>query len=524
MTDYRDIDDIILDGAPDVGFASAANFMVMMKKRAQIEEPVVIYEAPVVHEFDESWLQKEASKIDTTILAAASGLKKRAGYRKLKAKLAAELEGSSSGVSGGPVRGPDKIGDRRQRVQKDTTEYQYDQPDGDISEKEAQVRVIDPREAYAARGLRLGSRPKARSQTFNQKTAEKLKWHEHARIPMGAVGGALGGAALGSRAGSSPMAHALGAGAGALLGGVGGGVLGAATLSRGAKHEYLKQMRTGLAAEARKNPGNAAMQRELAAFDTMLAKSKERATAAKKKTAMSAKVRRGVHLIKKAQEAGMSVGDYVTAERAAKETQSTNELEHTRAVAQQAQQQAAEALQRASAAEQQLAMTSQQMQQLGMQAQQAQQMAADSEANAAEQQNAKLRMKMRIDQMRQALADIAAQNPAVDDVPPQPGMPPGPQPPADAQQAAMQQQAAQGQDAGQQPVSAGAAKEQQQAAQAQAEAQKQTAQAQQKTQQDAAKAQVPAMAGMPGAPAVAPAVQAPTVPGATPPPQVPSAG
>ena len=204
---------------------------------------------------------------------------------------------------------------------------------------------------------------------------------------------------------------------------------------------------------------------------------------------------------KVAADPGMSVEDYVGAEQQANQEMEQNELGHVRQVAEQATQQAQALSERAMQAEQQLQGVQQQLQQSQQQGQMAMQQASDSEANAAEQANAKLRMKMKIDQMRQTLADLAAVNPQMDEAPgpeagmPQPGAPPGP----------VLQQADAAQQAAQQPQTAEQAKQMQQAQTAQNKAQEQTAQAQQAQQQgQMGAAQVPMNAGAQGAPAAQP--------------------
>ena len=214
-------------------------------------------------------------------------------------------------------------------------------------------------------------------------------------------------------------------------------------------------------------------------------------------------------VMKLAAEAGMSVEEYLGAEQQAQQAMEANELEHTKSIAENAVAENQQLAERAMMAEQQLAGLQQQNAMSQQQAQMAMQQAADSEANAAEQANAKLRMKMKIDQMRQSLADIAAVNPQMDEVGPEPGMP---QPGAPA--SPLQQQLQAEQQGAAPPMTAASAQEQQQAQQAQDEAAQQTAQAQQKQQEDAARmeqaqqvgaAQMPLNAGMQGAPAVAPA-------------------
>ena len=211
---------------------------------------------------------------------------------------------------------------------------------------------------------------------------------------------------------------------------------------------------------------------------------------------------RAAKIVKLAAEAGMSVEDYVGAEQQANQEMEQNELGHVRQVAEQATQQAQALSERAMQAEQQLQGVQQELQMSQQQGQMAMQQASDSEANAAEQTNAKLRMKMKIDQMRQTLADLAAVNPQMDEAPgpeagmPQPGAPPGP----------VQQQADAAQQAAQQPQTAEQAKQTQQAQTAQNKAQEQTQQAQQAQQGQMGAAGAPVQ----GAPAAAPATP-PTV-------------
>lgn len=114
-----------------------------------------------------------------------------------------------------------------------------------------------------------------------------------------------------------------------------------------------------------------------------------------------------------------------------------NELAQTGMAAQQATEQAAGLEQELMMAQEQHAQTQQQLQETMMQA-------SDAAAQAAEQANAKLRLKMRIDQMRQALATMAAEDPTQDSL-------------TDSEYGAMQQdQAAAGMDPNAQPGAAGA--------------------------------------------------------------------
>jgi bacterioferritin (cytochrome b1) len=153
-----------------------------------------------------------------------------------------------------------------------------------------------------------------------------------------------------------------------------------------------------------------------------------------------------------------------------------------------AQQQAESAGAEAQNAQQQMQMAQQQAQQAqqeaeqaGQQAQQAMEQAAGSQENAAQQADAKMRLAMRIQQFRQQLADIVAQDPVMEE-----GLGFGEQagPGAPTTTAQQQQQAAQQQQEQQQalaqkpPTPREAAREKEEAARAQQQAQQQAEQAQ----------------------------------------------
>lgn len=212
-----------------------------------------------------------------------------------------------------------------------------------------------------------------------------------------------------------------------------------------------------------------------------------------------------VRAIKLASEAGVSLEHYLEAENQSKEMQAQNELQHTRQGAQQLAAENEQLTQRASQAEEALAAAEQAAAMATEQQQLAMQQAADSESAAAEQANAKLRMKMKIDQMRQAMADLAAINPQMDETGPEPGMP-QPEAPGGPMSPEL---GAEGEEVP--PTDAESVKQRNEAAQAQNEAQEQTQQAEAAKQNDAAKieaasAGVPPNAGAAGAPPVNPGV------------------
>jgi bacterioferritin (cytochrome b1) len=182
-----------------------------------------------------------------------------------------------------------------------------------------------------------------------------------------------------------------------------------------------------------------------------------------------------------------------------------SELEHTRRELEQSQaaaQQSAVALEQAQAQAQQ---TAEQTAQIQAQAQEAtatadaaQAQAVQASEQAAAEAVAKMNLSMRISQMRQQLATLAAADPVAEE-----GLSTGAVagPTTPTQQAMAQQEAAMAMDptggTGQAPTQ-GAAEQQQEAATAQQDAQEQTAQAQQKTTEDTAKAEGGGSAKPPG--------------------------
>lgn len=126
------------------------------------------------------------------------------------------------------------------------------------------------------------------------------------------------------------------------------------------------------------------------------------------------------------------------------------------------------------AVQQQAASTAEQAQALGQQAQESSQLAAQAQAQAAQEADAKMRLSMRINQMRQSLAAMASADPVAEEgVDTAPVMTPE-QEAQQQEQAALEEQAQAEQAGGPK-----AKKETQQAQRAQQEAQQQTQQAQQ---------------------------------------------
>ena len=214
-----------------------------------------------------------------------------------------------------------------------------------------------------------------------------------------------------------------------------------------------------------------------------LATDLKRLSSTKMAASLSPAMRQVIHRVKQANEAGMTLGEYAQAEQQANAQMALNELQHTKAVAAQAQQQTMELQQQNMQLQQQTqqlsqenASLSQQQQELQASAMQTAEMQADAEARAAEQANAKLRMKVRIQQMRQTLADLAGMDPAMEEAGPVQVTPPAIEPPPPAGQEGMEGEVP--------PTSEESVQQQQEAANAQQEAEIQTQQAQVKKQED----------------------------------------
>lgn len=190
--------------------------------------------------------------------------------------------------------------------------------------------------------------------------------------------------------------------------------------------------------------------------------------------------------------ANMPIEQYLVRDQALQIQQHQNELAHTKAQLQESQQQATAASMQMEQMQQttsQLQMQADQAQQAAQAASQQAQMAAEqataSSENAAQQAEAKMRLSMRVQQMRQMLADIASSDPVAEE-----GLgfgsQAGPGAPQTSQQQQAQAQMEQQQMAAQQaqdPQAGGEANEQgAEAARAQGEAQKQTDQAAQAAQ------------------------------------------
>lgn len=184
---------------------------------------------------------------------------------------------------------------------------------------------------------------------------------------------------------------------------------------------------------------------------------------------------------------------YVEREQQLGAQQAQAEAAHAKTVAMQATQAAQQAQAEARAAQEQLQSAQQQVEQLSQQAAQesqqslmATQQAAEAEARAADHSIAKMQLGMRVNQLRQELANHVMQDPVaesaatVSDLAAQ-GMPATPM----QQQQAEQQ--AQAQANGEAPPSAETQEQTQEAQNAQQEAQEQTQQAEQSAEQDKSK-------------------------------------
>jgi hypothetical protein len=206
---------------------------------------------------------------------------------------------------------------------------------------------------------------------------------------------------------------------------------------------------------------------------------------------------------------------YVARERQLQLDQAVQELAHTKMQLNQTAMMAQQAQAEGQQAQQQLQETDQQIQEVQAQADEAnqaaqasQQQAVEAEGRAAQHATQKMQLGMRVQQMRQALAEIATQDPVTEtasnanDLAAQ-GAPATPDQIAQEQEqaAAAEEQAAAG---GEAPPPADAQKEVEQAQRAQEEADQQTGQAEQQMGGPAA-----APAGPAAAPAGGPSAQAP---------------
>lgn len=191
---------------------------------------------------------------------------------------------------------------------------------------------------------------------------------------------------------------------------------------------------------------------------------------------------------------------YIAREQQLAAQQAMAEAAHAKTVSMQSAQAAQQAQAEAQAAQQQLQESQAQLEQMQQQAQQAsqaqiqaQQAASEAEARAAEHSISKMQLGMRVNQMRQALANLVMQDPVsehaatVSDLAAQ-GQPATPQQQQEAEMA-QQQAAAMDPAQGGAPPSADAQQEAQEAQNAQQHAEVQGAQAQQAQQADQAKAQ-----------------------------------
>lgn len=183
---------------------------------------------------------------------------------------------------------------------------------------------------------------------------------------------------------------------------------------------------------------------------------------------------------------------YVARERQLGAQQAMAEASHAKTVAMQATQAAQQAQAEAQAAQEQLAQAQQQVEQLGQQAAQesqqsmmATQQAAEAEARAADHSIQKMQLGMRINQVRQELANLVMQDPVAESAATVSDLAAQGQPATPMQQAQAEQQAAAAAN-GEQP-SAETQQQTQEAQNAQAEAAEQTQQAEQSAEGDKAK-------------------------------------
>lgn len=363
----------------------------------------------------------------------------------------------------------------------------------------------------AGRGVRaLTARPSPDATI--QPVGEPVSAMKQANVLHGSLVGAGIGAGLGAGTGAlaAGEGHRLeGAGAGALGGGALGALVGgkagksiAKSQAWGQKVDAQNAHINDLLAQAR--AGRAAHEAQLVAARAERAAILPNAIAAAKE--QLGKTSSLSFLISKLAEDIMlpppgadSPESYVAREQQLAAQQAMAEASHAKTVSMQSAQAAQQAQAEAQAAQQQLQEAQQQLQQSqaetqqsGQQALQATQQASEAEARATEHSVAKMQLGMRVNQLRQELANLVMQDPVsehaatVSDLAAQ-GQPATPQQQAEAE--AAQQQAvdpATGQPA--QP-SADAQQEGQEAQNAQQQAEVQGAQAEQAQQADQAKGQ-----------------------------------